>query len=67
MIKFAILKVQELNDREGIGCRFITLDAIRNSDPSLDSIHFYKKMGFNVLREREKGTTPMFKDLYHTM
>lgn len=45
------------------GCRFITLDAKRNNDKKLDSIHFYKKMGFNVLKERKKGTTPMFLDL----
>jgi len=29
----------------------------------LDSIHFYKKLGFKTLKERIKGTTPMYLDL----
>lgn len=45
------------------GCRFILLDAKRNKDREKDSIHFYKKIGFKILKERKKGTTPMYLDL----
>ncbi|MBS3157975.1 GNAT family N-acetyltransferase [Candidatus Woesearchaeota archaeon] len=45
------------------GCRFITLDAKRNKDRSKDVIHFYKKLGFQILKERSKGSTPMYLDL----
>jgi hypothetical protein len=64
MIQFTIHKVKEIN--EFCGCRFITLDAKRNPESSKDSIHFYKKMGFEMLKikERQKGTTPMYKDVY---
>jgi GNAT superfamily N-acetyltransferase len=43
------------------GCRFIVLDAKRNA--TNDPIHFYKKLGFKELKERRKGTTPMYLDL----
>lgn len=43
------------------GCRFIVLDAKRN--PQNDPIHFYRKQGFKELKERKKGTTPMYFDL----
>ncbi|MBI2146402.1 GNAT family N-acetyltransferase [Candidatus Woesearchaeota archaeon] len=43
------------------GCRFILLDAKRNY--TNDPIHFYKKLGFKELKERKKGTTPMYLDL----
>lgn len=46
---------------EYAGCRFIVLDAKRR--PENDPIHFYKKIGFDVLKERKKGTTPMCLDL----
>lgn len=61
MMEFVII----LSERVGreIGVRFITTDAKRNIDPNKDSLHFYKKMGFEVLRQREKGTVPMYKDL----
>ncbi len=62
MILCAIQIANEIN-RNKSGCRFITLDAKRNPDPKLDSIHFYKKMGFKALKERVKGTTPMYLDL----
>ena len=62
MVQFAIQKANEINDDKA-GCRFITLDAKRNIDKRLDSIHFYKKMSFKVLKERRKGTTPMYLDL----
>ncbi|HLC91058.1 MAG TPA: GNAT family N-acetyltransferase [Candidatus Nanoarchaeia archaeon] len=62
MILLAIQMANEIN-RTKAGCRFITLDAKRNPDPKLDSIHFYKKQGFKALKERIKGTTPMYVDL----
>ena len=62
MILSAIHIANEIN-RNKAGCRFITLDAKRNPDKGLDSIHFYKKIGFKTLKEREKGTTPMYLDL----
>lgn len=65
MIQFAIFQAKKVGEK--VGCRFITLDAKRNSDPSKDSFHFYKKMGFDVLKGREKGTTPMYKDLVKIM
>ena len=43
------------------GCRFIVLDAKRNTEK--DPIHFYKKQGFELLKERKKGTAPMYLDL----
>lgn len=48
---------------ENAGCRFITVDSKRNSDPGKDPIHFYKKAGFQILKERKKGTIPMYLDL----
>lgn len=62
MILSAIKIANEINKNKA-GCRFITLDAKRNPDKKLDSIHFYKHMGFKILKERRKGTTPMFIDL----
>ncbi len=55
MIFFAIAKAIEIN--KIAGCRFLTLDA------KSDSSRFYKKMGFSILKERKKGTIPMYKDL----
>lgn len=62
MMQFTIYMVKKLND--SCGCRFITLDAKRNPDSSKDSLHFYKKMGFKEIRTRQKGTTPMYKDVF---
>jgi len=45
------------------GCRFLILDAKRNKDKNKDSLHFYKKMNFKILKERSKGTIPMYFDL----
>ena len=45
------------------GCRFVVLDAKRTNEN--DPIHFYKKHGFRTLKERKKGTTPMYLDLVH--
>ena len=61
MVEFAAILAQRISKR--IGLRFITTDAKRNQDPKKDSVHFYKKIGFVVLKQREKGTTPMYKDL----
>jgi len=45
------------------GCRFLILDAKRNKDSCKDSIHFYKKLNFKILKERNKGTTLMYFDI----
>ncbi len=47
-----------------VGCRFLILDAKRNQDHLKDSVHFYKKFGFKTLKERYKGTLPMYLDIY---
>lgn len=62
MVEFTIKIAKEINSKKA-GCRFITLDAKRNSNKKLDSIHFYKHLGFGILKERIKGTTPMYFDL----
>ncbi|MBI2655768.1 GNAT family N-acetyltransferase [Candidatus Woesearchaeota archaeon] len=62
MVLFAIKQATEISENKS-GCRFITLDAKRNEKKDLDSIHFYKKLGFKMLKERIKGTTPMYLDL----
>lgn len=61
MIEFTIILAEKIG--KDIGLRFITTDAKRNQDPGKDSIHFYKKFGFEVLKQREKGTIPLYKDL----
>jgi len=60
MVDFSI-KIAFSIFKEYSGCRFVVLDAKRNA--SNDSIHFYKKLGFQELKERKKGTTPMYFDL----
>ncbi|HLC95958.1 MAG TPA: GNAT family N-acetyltransferase [Candidatus Nanoarchaeia archaeon] len=62
MLQFAVITAERIFDKYA-GCRFIVLDAKRNQDKSKDSIHFYKKIGLRVLKERKKGTTPMYWDL----
>ncbi|MCK5593915.1 MAG: GNAT family N-acetyltransferase [Candidatus Aenigmarchaeota archaeon] len=62
MVIFVIQKA-ELIGNTIAGCRFITLDAKRNVKKELDSIYFYKRMGFKVLKGRKKGTIPMYFDL----
>lgn len=61
MIEFTIILAEKI--RKDAGLRFITTDAKRNPNPDNDSLHFYRKLGFDVLKEREKGTLPMYKDL----
>lgn len=60
MLAFAV-KVANHIFNEYAGCRFIVLDAKRSN--LNDSIHFYRKIGFQALKERKKGTTPMYLDL----
>lgn len=62
MIEFTIYHVKQISEK--CGCRFITLDAKRNPVVSKDSLHFYKKMGFEILKERDKGTMAMYKDIF---
>ena len=61
MVEFTIVLSEKIG--KDIGLRFITTDAKRNSEPRKDSVHFYKKLGFDILKQREKGTLPMYKDL----
>jgi len=63
MIRFSIAVALNVYEKYA-GCRFIVLDAKRNNDPNFDPIHFYKKIGFNVLMKREKGTVPMYLDIW---
>lgn len=62
MIAFAAGVANSIHN-EYSGCRFLVLDAKRTlvNDP----IHFYKKFGFEVLKDRRKGTTPMYLDLFN--
>ncbi len=60
MIDFSIKVAFHIFEKYS-GCRFIVLDAKRNA--TNDPLHFYKKLGFKELKERRKGTTPMYLDL----
>jgi len=64
LIDFAIKVAYHIYEKFS-GCRFIVLDAKRNKEN--DAIHFYKKQGFVALKERKKGTTPMYFDLVNNM
>lgn len=64
MLAFAA-KIAHHIFNEYAGCRFIVLDAKRN--PQNDPLHFYKKVGFHELKERKKGTTPMYLDLVNNV
>lgn len=65
MVAFAISTVLEINKMSG--CRFLTLEA--KNDPAWAEenkpIHFYKKIGFAVTKERKQTASyiPMYKDL----
>ncbi len=61
MIEFIIILAEKIG--KDIGLRFVTTDAKRNLNPKKESIHFYKKFGFEILKQREKGALPMYKDL----
>src|SRR3989344_3484545 len=60
MIDFSIKVAFHIFEKNS-GCRFVVLDAKRNT--ANDPIHFYKKLGFKELKERKKGATPMYFDL----
>src|SRR3989338_7546820 len=61
IIEFCIILADKIG--KDIGLRFITTDAKRNQNPRKESIHFYKRFGFEILKQREKGALPMYKDL----
>ena len=60
MVDFSI-KIAFNIFKEYSGCRFVVLDSKRNA--SHNPIHFYNKLGFQELKERKKGATPMYFDL----
>lgn len=57
MVQFVMKLLLEMNEKAG--CRFIVLDAKTQTNAD----HFYKKLGFQILKQREKGTMPMFFDM----
>ena|SRR3989338_9031616 len=60
MIDFSVKIGLNIHSRY-CGCRFVVLDAKRGE--KMDPIHFYKKHGFKELKQRERGTIPMYLDL----
>jgi GNAT superfamily N-acetyltransferase len=70
-MKFAARRAVFLNLQSA--CRFINVDATRHAERERDTLHFYKRFGFEVLKERKgvdawrqtSGITPMYLDLYH--
>jgi len=60
MIDFSI-KVAFYIFRDYSGCRFIVLEAKKHENNN--TLHFYKKLGFKQLKDRKKGTIPMYFDL----
>lgn len=62
LIQFAIHLANEVGQK--VGCRFLYLDAKRNSDSSKDAIHFYKQMGFEIYKSRDNKETPLYMDLF---
>lgn len=62
MIQFAIEMARKISNQ--VGCRFLYLDAKRNKDTHRDVIHFYKKLGFEIYKERDTRETPMYLDLW---
>lgn len=59
MVVFAARTVLEINEK--IGCRYVVVDAKQ------DAKHFYSKLNFQILKDREKGTVPMFFDMMRTI
>lgn len=55
MVYFAIDQARAIADQRA-GCRFLTVDAKR------DSLLFYQKLGFTILMEEEKNTIPLYFD-----
>lgn len=62
LIQFALNIALKISQQ--VGCRFLYLDAKRNSDSSKDVIHFYKKLGFEIYKERNDRETPMYLDIF---
>jgi GNAT superfamily N-acetyltransferase len=58
-IAFCIKRACYLN--QASACRFITLDAKRHHDINKDSLHFYRKMGFEILEHKDKSRAEMMK------
>jgi ribosomal protein S18 acetylase RimI-like enzyme len=59
MLLFAMGRLVAVN--EHCGCRFLIVDAKR------DAIHFYKRFSFQVLKEKEKGTLPLYYDMFNIL
>ena len=57
IIQYVMHILLEINEKSG--CRFIVLDAKTDTGAH----RFYTKSGFQVLKQREKGTIPMFYDM----
>jgi len=62
IIDFSIGTASKISQQ--VGCRFLYLDAKRNRDTSKDAIHFYKKMGFELYKEKDTKETPLYMDLW---
>jgi GNAT superfamily N-acetyltransferase len=62
LIQFALSIAIKISQQ--VGCRFLYLDAKRNKDSSKDVIHFYKKLKFEVYKERDQKETPMYLDIF---
>lgn len=64
LIQFSIKKAQEVSNN--VGCRFLYLDAKRNSDSKKDVIHFYRTIGFEFYKDRgnKNKETPMYMDIF---
>jgi len=63
MLRFTVQIAKEINQSKA-GCRFITVDAKKNSDPALDSIKFYQKLPFKIMGEDTTAKiTFMYLDL----
>jgi ribosomal protein S18 acetylase RimI-like enzyme len=66
MFYFTLNIMIQLNYK--VGCRFITLDAKENRDDQKNnSVHFYKKLGFGFLKEKNKKHPPMYYDAFKIM
>lgn len=62
MLMLAYTVGKQISEKES-GCRFIILDAKKNKNFKKNSIHFYKKLNFKILKKRIKGTIPMYFDI----
>jgi GNAT superfamily N-acetyltransferase len=65
IIQFSIHLAIKISQQAG--CRFLYLDAKRNPDRSKDAIHFYKRIGFELYKERDCRETPLYLDLWPYM